>query len=87
MSIAATAARDGRALVLPKQPVDLPARSRAESGQPGVWRRISFWPLEFLRLVGVVYLLPLAILAIGLPLGLALTGVLLGAGWAWRALW
>lgn len=87
MSLVAVATHDARSLVLPRPPVDVPAHPRAESGQPGVWRRLSFWPLEFLRLVGVVYLLPLAILAIGLPLGLALTGALLGAGWAWRALW
>ncbi len=48
---------------------------------------MSFWPLEFLRLVAAVYLLPLAILAIGIPVGLALTGVLLGAAWVWRTLW
>lgn len=87
MSIAATAPADARSLVLPRRPVDLPADPRAESSQPSAWRRVSFWPLEFLRLVAVVYMFPLAILAIGIPVGLALTGVLLGATWVWRALW
>jgi hypothetical protein len=87
MSITAIAPGDARALVLPKRPVELPADWRAESSQPGVWRRVSFWPLEFLRLVAVVYALPLAILAIGIPAGLALTGLFLGATWVWRMLW
>jgi len=87
MSITATAPADARSLVLPRRPVDLPAHPRAESSQPSAWRRVSFWPLEFLRLVAVVYMFPLAILAIGIPVGLALTGVLLGATWVWRALW
>ena len=87
MSFTATAPGDARALVLPRRPVELPAYPRAESSQPSVWRRVSFWPLEFLRLVAAVYMLPLAILAIGIPVGLALTGVLLGAAWVWRTLW
>jgi hypothetical protein len=87
MSITATAPADVRSLVLPRRPVDLPADPRVESSQPSAWRRVSFWPLEFLRLVAVVYMFPLAILAIGIPVGLALTGVLLGAAWVWRALW
>ena len=83
MSITATAPADARSLVLPRRPVDLPADPRAESSQPSAWRRVSFWPLEFLRLVAVVYMFPLAILAIGIPVGL----VLLGAAWVWRTLW
>jgi hypothetical protein len=87
MSIAAPLIHDARALALPTLPVELPAGPRAESGEASVWHRISFWPLEALRLVAVIYLLPLAILAVGIPLGLALTGVLLGAGWVWRSVW
>jgi hypothetical protein len=87
MSIIATAPGDARSLVLPGLPVELPTRLQAESSQPSVWRRVSFWPLEFLRLVAVVYALPLAILAIGIPAGLALTGLFLGATWVWRMLW
>jgi anti-sigma-K factor RskA len=87
MSITATAPGDARALALPRRLVELPADPRAKSSPPSVWHRISFWPLEFVRLVAVVYALPLAILAIGIPVGLALTGLFLGATWVWRMLW
>lgn len=87
MSIAAPATHDARPIVFPPLPVKLPAGWRAESGKASVWQRISFWPLEGLRLVAVVYLLPFAILAVGIPLGLALTGLLLGAAWVWRSVW
>lgn len=87
MSLAAVAVHDARAHDLPRPPVDVPARPRAEFGRPKVRRPISFWPLEFMRLVAVVYLLPLVILAIGLPLGLVLTGVIAGAARAWSSLW
>lgn len=87
MAIAASAAHDTRRLVLTTLPVELPAGWRAEPGTASVWHRISFWPLEGLRLVGVIYLLPLTILAVGIPLGLALTGMLLGAAWVWRSIW
>jgi hypothetical protein len=48
---------------------------------------------HFILAIGILaargggYMLPLAILAIGIPVGLALTGVLLGAAWLWRTLW
>jgi hypothetical protein len=87
MSIAATGARDARSLVLPQLPLELPARPRAKCRQPNARHPSSFWPLEFLRLVAVVYMLPLAILAIGIPVGLALVGVLRGTAWVWRTLW
>lgn len=45
-----------------------------------------FWPAEFLRLVGVVYLFPIVILAIGIPLALALNGLILAGQWLWRSL-
>jgi len=87
MALAASAAHDPRSLVLTTLPVELPAGWRADSGTASVWHRISFWPLEGLRLVAVIYLLPLTILAVGIPLGLALTGMLLGATWVWRSIW
>jgi hypothetical protein len=74
-------------VVVPRVSAAVPLRLRSGPIGPGVWSRLSFWPLEFLRLVAVVYLLPIAILAIGIPIGLVLTGVLLGAGWAWRTIW
>ena len=87
MAIAASPAHDIRSLVLPRLPVELPAGWRAEAGPASLWQRISFWPLEALRLVAVVYLLPVTILAVGIPLGLALTGMVLGAAWVWRSIW
>ena len=86
MSIAFTTARDPRPVLLPV-PVAFPTRPREGLNQGSVWRRVSFWPLECLRLVAVVYAFPLAILAIGIPLGLALTGLIFGATWVWRLLW
>ena len=87
MTMPATAARDTRSLVLARLPVDSAAQQGAKSSVPSVWRRILFWPLEFVRLVAAVYMLPLAILAIGIPVGLALTGVFLATAWVWRTLW
>jgi hypothetical protein len=43
------------------------------------------WVKEGLLLVGVVYALPIAILAIGIPVALTINGLLIAAGWAWRA--
>jgi hypothetical protein len=83
----AIAAHGAHSLVLPTRPVELPAGWRAESGTASLWHRISFWPLEGLRLVAVIYLLPLTILAVGIPLGLALTGTLRGVAWIWRSVW
>jgi hypothetical protein len=79
MSIVASTASDPDPVIFPVVLAELPARPRAEFSQSGVWRRVSFWSLEFLRLVAVVYALPLAILAIGIPVGLALTGLFLRA--------
>ena len=82
MPLAAPATHDTRALPLPRPAVALGPRS--ESDKAGVWQRVSFWLLEGLRLVAVVYLLPVAILAVGISLGLALTLVLRAAAWVWR---
>jgi hypothetical protein len=87
MSVAATPARDARSLVLSGLPAQLPATQRAWPSQAGVWRRTSFWASEFLWLVAAVYMLPLVILAIGIPVGLVLTALLLSAGWVWSTLW
>jgi hypothetical protein len=83
----AVAAHDARPLVLQTLAVELPAEWPIGSGTASVWRRIPFWALEGLRLVTMVYLLPLTILAVGVPLGLALTGILAGAAWVWRSVW
>jgi hypothetical protein len=82
MPLASPALHDTRALPLPRRPIA--PGPRPESDNAGVGHRVSFWLLEGLRLVAVVYLLPVAILAVGISLGLALTLVLRGAAWAWR---
>jgi hypothetical protein len=45
-----------------------------------------FWPAEFLRLIAVAYLFPLVVLAIGLPVALAVTGLLMAGQWLWQSL-
>jgi hypothetical protein len=44
-------------------------------------RNVMFWPAEFLRLVGVAYMFPVVILAIGVPLALALSGLIMAGEW------
>ena len=51
-----------------------------------VWSRTMFWPAEFLRLIGVAFLFPIVILAMGLPVAFAVTGLLLAAQWLWQLL-
>ena len=82
-----TIAAPAHSPVLPSVSVELSTRRRVESAQPGAWRRLSYWPLEFVRLLAAIYMLPVALLVIGVPIGLALTGLFLGAAWLWRALW
>ena len=82
MPLAAPATHDTRALPRPRRPIA--PGPRPESDKAGAWHRVSFWLLESLRLVAVVYLLPVAILTVGISLGLALAMLLRGAGWVWR---
>ncbi len=49
---------------------------------PSAWTRLSRWPRELLLVTGTVYLFPLAILAIFIPLAFVIKGLLLVAGWA-----
>lgn len=69
-------------------PVVLPRTFRATgpiaAPQAAAWSRAMFWPAEFLRLIGVAFLFPVVILAMGLPLALAVTGLLLAAQWLWQ---
>ena len=71
-------------------PVLLPGAFRATGpiGAPraAAWSGAMFWPAEFLRLIGVAFLFPVVILAMGLPLALAVTGLLLAAQWLWQSL-
>lgn len=83
----AIAAHDTHPLVVPTRPVASAAAQQAESGTARVGRGISYWALEGLRLMAVIYLLPLTILAVGIPLGLALIAMLSGAVWVWRSVW
>jgi hypothetical protein len=67
----------------------LPGRTRAAriaTARAPAWRRTMFWPAELLRLIGVAFLFPVVILALGLPVAFALTGLLLAAQWVWHIL-
>jgi hypothetical protein len=84
MSTTATAAR-ASSVVFPIEPADLSVRPRL-AGQLHLWRRLTFWPAEFLRLVALIYMLPVVIYAIGIPVGAAISAVLFCAGWVGKAL-
>jgi hypothetical protein len=85
MSTTATAAR-ASSVVFPIEPADLSVRPRLGAGQLHLWRRITFWPAEFLRLVALIYMLPVVIYAIGIPVAAAISAVLFCAGWVGKAL-
>jgi hypothetical protein len=86
MSHTAIAAHDVPSLILPSAYADSPARERISPGQPGLWSRLAFWLAELVRLVAVVYLFAIAILAVGIPIALAINALLFAAGWVWKAL-
>ena len=86
MSTTATAAR-ASSVVFPIEPADLSVRPRLGAGQLHLWHRITFWPAEFLRLVALIYMLPVVIYAIGIPVAAAIKAVLFCAGWVGKALW
>ena len=52
---------------------------------PSTWNRISRWPRELLGVAGAVYLFPLAILVIFIPLAYVIKGLVIAAGWALNA--
>lgn len=83
MSHTAVAVREALPVVLPGVHGVPWVRERSAAGEPGPWSRLLFWPAEFLRLVGVVYLFPVVILAIVIPFALALNGLLLAGDWLW----
>ena len=85
MSTTAAAAR-APSVVFPIEPADLPLRPGLDPGQLGIWPGIAFWPSEFLRLVALVYMLPVVIYAIGIPVAAAINAVLFCAGWLGKAL-
>lgn len=86
MSPTAIAVREALPVVLPGVHGVPWLSDRPAAGEPGPWRRLLFWPAEFLRLVGVVYLFPIVVLAIVIPFALALNGLLLAGDWLWRLL-
>lgn len=48
---------------------------------PSLWGRLSRWPRELALAAGTIYLFPLAILAIFIPLAFFIKGLLVAAGW------
>ena len=71
-------------LLLAGAPTQVPPLEQIRP-EPVVPRRVAGWVKEGLLLVGVVYALPIAILAIGIPIALTINGLLIAAGWTWRA--
>ena len=58
----------------------------ARTSPPSSWRVLSRGLADLVGVIGVVYLFPITILAIGIPIALAINGLLLAADWVWRAL-
>jgi len=85
MSTTATAAH-APSVVFPIEPADVPVRPLLGHGQLHLWRRISFWPAELVRLVALIYMLPVVIYAIGIPVAAVINAVLFCAGWVGKAL-
>ena len=86
MSHTAIAVPDVPPFVLPRAHAGTPPREAISPRHPGSVRRLSGWAKEALLLLGAVYMFPIAILAIGIPLAFAVNGLLLLAGWTWKAL-
>jgi len=64
---------------------EVPLFEQIRPGKPAWSRRVANCLKEGLLLVGAVYALPVAILAIGTLMALTINGLLLAAGWAWSA--
>ena len=87
MSTLAVAARPP-SIALVRMPEDLPAGPPISLTQGRVWRdRLVFWPAEFVSLVALIYMLPVVIYVVCLPIALAVNAVLLCAGRSWTSLW
>lgn len=48
---------------------------------PSLWRRLFRWPRELALAAGTVYLFPLAILAIFIPIAFLIKGLLVAVSW------
>jgi len=86
MSHTAIAVPDVPPFVLPRTQAGTPPREAISPSHPGWGPRLAGWAKEVLLLVGAVYMFPIAILAIGIPFAFAVNGLLLLAGWVWKAL-
>lgn len=83
-----TVAARAPSLALREVPAELPARPGVRvSGSRRWWARILFWPAELIRLVALIYMLPIVIYAIGTPIAVAVNVALFCAGWSWKELW
>lgn len=60
--------------------------TQERTSPPSLGRALSRGLADLVGLVGVIYLFPITILAIGIPIALATKGLILAASWAWRAL-
>jgi hypothetical protein len=74
-------------VALPGLPAASPARSPLGPGPMGQWWvHVTYWPAELLRLVALIYMLPIAIYAICIPIAVAVKTLLFLASWSWKTL-
>ena len=87
MSTLAVAARPP-SVALVRMPADLPAAPPTSLTQGRLWRdRLVFWPAECVSLLALIYMLPVVIYVVCLPIALAVNAVLFCAGRSWTSLW
>lgn len=73
-------------LVLPRVPAELPAPPIL--GQAALWwGRVTYWPAEILQATALVYLLPVVIYALCLPIALVISAVFFLATGSWKGFW
>ena len=53
---------------------------------PRRWRAITRGLADVAGLIGAIYLFPITVLAIGIPIALTVVGLLLAARWVWNVL-
>jgi hypothetical protein len=84
MTHTATATVDASPLVL--RTTWTAPQQHARTSPPTSWQALSRGLADVVGVIGVVYLFPIPILAIGIPIALAINGLLLAAEWMWRTL-
>jgi hypothetical protein len=75
--------------IAPPAPVALPrlpAASPARSPIGHWWVHLTYWPAELLRLVALIYMLPIVIYAVCLPIAAVIKTVLVLASWSSKLL-